>query len=210
MAFLVAVRGYSGGYITAAENVNGWDWLVSDTAPSAKKQKPAPSSSADNVTSTNTSNASNNGSPSKRTRKNSNDTNNPPYQVYVTYWGSELIGALVLRISKRDRTAYVRAWTVKNRYRGKGVGKALLEDGVKGVMGLAGDSNGGTAVGKIKSVELEDTHTGSLRIFPENVFGGIIPLGLNRVFERREESARRAIDEALDAVVVQQREKGKR
>ena len=207
MAFLVAIRGYTGGYITAAENVNSWEWLVSDTAPSAKKQSPRSSSSTGSITATST----NNGSPSKRARKNSNDTNNPPYQVYVTHWGSELIGALVLRISKRDRTAYVRAWTVKNKYRGKGVGKALLEDGVKGVMGLTGNNSGETVgIGKIKSVELEDTHTGSLRIFPETVFGGMIPLGLNRVFDKREDSARRAIEDVLSDVMVQQREKGKR
>lgn len=86
-----------------------------------------------------------------------------------------------------------------------------MEDGVKGVMGLTGNNSGETVgIGKIKSVELEDTHTGSLRIFPETVFGGMIPLGLNRVLDKREDSARRAIEDVLSDVVVQQREKGKR
>jgi len=56
----------------------------------------------------------------------------------VTRWGEEIIGALVIRVSKREKKGFVRAWTVARRYRGKGVGKALLEEGVKLVMGKAG------------------------------------------------------------------------
>ena len=194
MAFLVAVRGYTSGYIFAAENVNGWDWLISDTPPSTKRSAKKDPSSASPDTNT--------PSPSsgRRSRKNSNDTTIP--QVYVTYWGSELIGALVLRASKRDRTAYVRAWTVKNKYRGKGVGKALLEEGVKGVM--LGDG-GGIGIGKIKNVALEDNHTGSARVFPDAVYG--IPTGINRVFDKREDGARRAIDDVVRQTLTQQKAK---
>lgn len=68
--------------------------------------------------------------------------------IVVTKWGEEVIGALVIRVSKRERKAYVRAWTVLRRYRGKGVGKSLLEEGVKRVMGKAA----------VKGVEFEEEH----------------------------------------------------
>jgi predicted GNAT family acetyltransferase len=64
-------------------------------------------------------------------------------RVLVVKWGSEIIGALVLgwadnsegarkRGTRRRRgKAVVRAWTVKGKYRGKGVGGGLLEEAVK-------------------------------------------------------------------------------
>ena len=66
----------------------------------------------------------------------------------VTKWGEEIIGALVIRVSKRERKGYIRAWTVLRRYRGKGVGRGLLEEGVKRVMGKAA----------VKGVEFEEEH----------------------------------------------------
>ena len=199
MVFLVAIRGYTSGYIHAAENVRLWDWLISDAPPSSTKTAADISSIA----------ASSSGSPSspssKRTRKNSNDTT--VSQVYVTQWGDEIIGALVLRVSKRDRTAYVRSWTVKNKYRGKGVGKVLLEEGVRGVMLGESSATDGIAIGKIKDVILQDTHTGSLRVLPDVTVGGLLPLSLNSVFERREEKTRRSIDDAVRAVIAGQKSK---
>jgi GNAT superfamily N-acetyltransferase len=56
-------------------------------------------------------------------------------------WGEDVIGALVLgwadndaakkRGRRRRGKALVRAWTVKLKYRGKGVGEGLLEEAVK-------------------------------------------------------------------------------
>lgn len=60
--------------------------------------------------------------------------------VFVTKFGEEIIGALVLdwvsgessrQKRKKAWRGEIRAWTVKLRYRGKGVGAALLEDAVK-------------------------------------------------------------------------------
>lgn len=55
--------------------------------------------------------------------------------VLVTQWGEEIIGAVALRCPRKEKKAYLRAWTVRARYRGKGVGRALLEEGVRHVWG---------------------------------------------------------------------------
>lgn len=73
----------------------------------------------------------------------------------VTKWGEEIIGALVVRVSRRERKAFVRAWTVLRRYRGKGVGRGLLEEGVGRVMGKAG----------VKGVEFEEEHASMFAFF---------------------------------------------
>lgn len=67
-------------------------------------------------------------------------------QMLVTKWGDDVIGTIVLSWAKpespggnrkekkkndKKKWAIIRAWTVKNKYRGKGVGKALLEDAVR-------------------------------------------------------------------------------
>ena len=59
----------------------------------------------------------------------------------VVKWGEEIIGALVLgwadndAAKKRGRRkrgkAVIRAWTVRLKYRGKGIGESLLEEAVK-------------------------------------------------------------------------------
>lgn len=61
--------------------------------------------------------------------------------VVVSEWAEKIIGALVLRIVRRDRTAYVRAWTTGLRYRRTGVGRELLEEGVRVAMGEKGCRN---------------------------------------------------------------------
>lgn len=91
MAFLIAVRWLTGGYIGLAEKI-GADWLGDD-------------------------------------------------RVVVAKWGNDVIGALVLgwadndaakkRGRRRRGKAVVRGWTVKLKYRGKGVGEGLLEEAVK-------------------------------------------------------------------------------
>jgi GNAT superfamily N-acetyltransferase len=71
-------------------------------------------------------------------------------------WGEDIIGSLVLgwadndaakkRSRRRRGKAVVRAWTVKLKYRGKGVGEGLLEEAVKvagekGADGIVFDAN---------------------------------------------------------------------
>ena len=91
MAFLIAIRWLTGGYIGLAEEV-GAEWLGDD-------------------------------------------------RVIVAKWGDDIIGSLVLgwadgdaakkRGRRRRGKAIVRGWTVKLKYRGKGVGEGLLEEAVK-------------------------------------------------------------------------------
>lgn len=62
-------------------------------------------------------------------------------RVIVAKWGDDIIGALVLgwadgdaakkRGRRRRGKAIIRGWTVKIKYRGKGVGECLLEEAVK-------------------------------------------------------------------------------
>jgi GNAT superfamily N-acetyltransferase len=62
-------------------------------------------------------------------------------KLLVVKWGEDIIGSLVLgwadndaakkRGRRRRGKAVVRAWTVKLKYRGKGVGEGLLEEAVK-------------------------------------------------------------------------------
>ncbi|KAL8787272.1 MAG: hypothetical protein Q9195_007831 [Heterodermia aff. obscurata] len=161
MIELVAVRYLTRGYIFAAETIN-WNWLLESP----------PTSSAGHSRSN--SNSSNSGH--KRGRSN---TAEEPL-IVVTKWADEVIGALVIRVSKRERKAYVRAWTVLRRYRGKGVGRSLLEEGVARVMGKAG----------VKGVDFDEDHANSLRILP--------PF-LNAAFDTQEDRARDILDEVLTA-----------
>jgi GNAT superfamily N-acetyltransferase len=62
-------------------------------------------------------------------------------RVVVVKWGGDIIGSLVLgwadndaakkRGRRRRGKAVIRGWTVKLKYRGKGVGESLLEEAVK-------------------------------------------------------------------------------
>jgi GNAT superfamily N-acetyltransferase len=91
MAYLIAVRWFTGGYIALAEEI-GMDWLGED-------------------------------------------------RMIVAKWGEDVIGSLVLgwadndaakkRGRRRRGKAVIRGWTVKLKYRGKGVGEGLLEEAVK-------------------------------------------------------------------------------
>lgn len=108
MAYLLAIRFATSGYIQIAESL-GWDWLVS------------PDTGDEDV-------------------------------VIGTRFGSELVGALVLRLeagssgsgghhhsrkksrgqnSLRGGKGVIRAWTTKLRYRGKGVGADMLQEAVR-------------------------------------------------------------------------------
>lgn len=118
MSVLIGIRWLTGGYIAAAERIN-WDWLTDTTPP----------------VSSSTSNHSH--TYSNGHKRGRSATIEEPI-LLVTKWGEEIIGALIIRVSKREKKGFVKAWTVARRYRGKGVGKALLEEGVKLVMGKSG------------------------------------------------------------------------
>lgn len=126
MIVLAAIRYLTRGYIDHAESIN-WEWLTGSA-------QPTPASLSKN------SSSYNNG----HRRGRSASVEEPI--VMVTKWGEEIIGALIIRISKRDKKAFVRAWTVSQKYRGKGVGRDLLAEGVKNAMRKSG----------VKGVEFAD------------------------------------------------------
>lgn len=135
------------GYIALAETIN-FTWLEgpaglrvggkkghgrSPSGGASGNVDPAPivkASSGGNIV-----NGSGNG---KRSRNNSNSSSRGGEAkdveniVIVSKWGEEeIIGSLVMRVSRKEKKAVIRAWTVKLRYRGKGVGRGLLEEGVR-------------------------------------------------------------------------------
>ena len=91
-------------YAKLAESIN-WDWLGGYTPPSTPTGE--------------------RGSGFKKQSKCDDPV------VLVSKWGEEVIGTLVMKVVKRERKAYVRAWTVDSSCRGKGIGGGLLEEGVR-------------------------------------------------------------------------------
>lgn len=55
--------------------------------------------------------------------------------ILITKWGEEIIAVVVVKVLKKEKRGLVRAWTTGLRYRGKGVGKDLLEQGVDVALG---------------------------------------------------------------------------
>ena len=153
MAVLLGVRWASGGYIDLAENVGTWKWFDQGSTPSKEDG------------------------------------------IIFSRFGEEIIGALVLRGVKSDDGSYptsprkrkqnnldlkgvIRGWTVKYRYRRKGVGQGLLEEAVK-VCGDRGWSGPAFA----------DDHANSGRILPGIFNGG---------FDRREKIGREMLERVLE------------
>ena len=136
MSAMLGVRWYTAAYISIAEGI-GFKWLQDTTRPRSN------------------SNGSISGSP------NGNGNGNRDPIVLIARGGNEIIGALVLRVMKRERKGYVRAWTVKMKYRHKGVGRGLLEEGAKAVWGKGG-----------RGMQFEDDHANAGRALPEYFNGG--------------------------------------
>jgi ribosomal protein S18 acetylase RimI-like enzyme len=164
MAILIAVKWATGEYIEHAERVGTWVWLVQE-------------SDDDN---------------SKREGE----------EILITKYGDEIIGALVLRIerdttpvsspqtssrnsrsSKRkqlatsSRTGVIRAWTVKRRYRQRGIGTELLEEAVTLCR-----------TRQLHGPVFSDQHANSKRV---------LPALFNDVFDRREQRARSLLDKVI-------------
>ena len=104
VAALAAIYWITTDYASLAERIN-WDWLGGYTPPSTPTGE--------------------RGTALKKQSKCDDPV------VLVSKWGEEVIGALVMKVVKRERKAYVRAWTVDSKYRGNGIGGGLLEEGVR-------------------------------------------------------------------------------
>ncbi|KAF2152361.1 hypothetical protein K461DRAFT_327896 [Myriangium duriaei CBS 260.36] len=105
-------------------------------------------------------------------------------EVVIAKYGQEVIGAAVWGWmdegkKKKGRKAEVVAWTVRLKYRGKGIGVGLLETVVDEVRG-----KGGEGVGMVEG-----------GIYSKRVLWNVY----NGVFERREERAKRALQATWEA-----------
>jgi len=109
-------------------------------------------------------------------------------RLIVVKWGEDIIGALVLgwadndaakkRGRRRRGKAVIRAWTVKLKYRGKGVGEGLLEEAVK----VAGERGA-------DGIVFDADHANSKRILP-TIF--------NSFLDKQEAKAEKALKKVAD------------
>lgn len=109
-------------------------------------------------------------------------------RMIVVKWGEDVIGSLVLgwadndaakkRGRRRRGKAVVRAWTVKLKYRGKGVGEGLLEEAVK----IAGERGA-------DGILFDADHANSKRVLPA-IFNGFI--------DKQEAKAEKALRKVAD------------
>ncbi|KAF4305185.1 gnat family [Botryosphaeria dothidea] len=110
--------------------------------------------------------------------------------VVITRFGGQIIGALVLgwagpsstgnkAARRRKGRGVIKAWTVKLRYRGKGVGTGLLEEAVKETVRRGGEG-----------VEFAEEHANSRRFLPHS-FNGFL--------DRREDRAHDALQDVINS-----------
>lgn len=125
-------------------------------------------------------------SPASNGNGNGTSNNRDPI-VVVSKWGDEVIGALVMRVVKRERKGYVSAWTVKPRYRNKGIGRGLLEEAAKVVWGKGG-----------RGVVFEEGHANAKKVLPD-IFNG--------AFEKNEAKSRQML---MEVVAETKRERSSR
>ncbi|KAF4331594.1 acetyltransferase [Fusarium beomiforme] len=94
-------------------------------------------------------------------------------------FGEDIIAAVVLRLNKSDKTAFIRAWTTRARYRRRGLGGDMLRESVK----IAKQK-----LGRDCTVDFAPDHANSQMPLKE-VF--------NAPFIMREAKAKKALDAAL-------------
>ncbi|KAF3062053.1 putative acetyltransferase protein [Daldinia childiae] len=150
MTYLMAIRYFTGQYIQVAESMK-WSWMVSEDGEE--------------------------------------DT------VIGVRFGNDLIGALVLRLEpnpslagkKRNRNSMlkggkgvIRAWTVKLKYRHKGVGSDMLHEAVKVTR---------ERCGKDAEVGFAKEHANSTMVLPE---------AFNGPFRKEEQRAAKALEKVLN------------
>lgn len=110
-------------------------------------------------------------------------------------YGDEIIGATILRLERSGGTggkrkkgfktggeALIRAWAVRIRYRGKGVGTELLEEAIR----VSREKLGNSA-----KIGFAAEHANSTMVLPEFFNGG---------FRRKEARAAKALDKTLHSV----------
>lgn len=126
--------------------------------------------------------------------------------VLVTKFGDEIIGTVVLgwekgeKGSRRKRSGkgIVRAWTVRLRYRHKGIGRALLEEAVKIVGEKGGDG-----------IEFAEDHASELLKWRTPIMVGDVltyadshrilkPNFFNKAFDKKDQEARELLQEIVD------------
>ncbi|KAJ9644928.1 uncharacterized protein PV06_08782 [Exophiala oligosperma] len=109
MSILVTIRWLTGGYLEEAENVGTWKWL------------------------------------SKGRETDDSPAVGDADEILLTRFGDEVVGTVIIRGERETpsggsprkprrnapATGVIRGWTVKRRYRRKGVGQGLLEEAVK-------------------------------------------------------------------------------
>ena len=150
MACLIAIRGATAGYLTQAEDFK-WAWIQNEESEEE-------------------------------------DT------IIGSRYGEEIIGACVLRLERNGNGAgkkkvkngktggqgVVRAWTVRIRYRGGGVGTGLLEEAVKVTREKLGNS---------AEIGFAAQHANSKMVLPETFNGG---------FRKRERKAAKALEAVVE------------
>jgi ribosomal protein S18 acetylase RimI-like enzyme len=118
-------------------------------------------------------------------------------EILITKYGSEIIGALVLRgirdsaSPKRKNapvTGYIRAWTVLRRYRRKGIGQGLLEEAI----GYCNEKGW-------NGPEFDEEHANCKKLVHPTFLGG---------FKKRERQAREMLERTIEEVGTSK--KGKR
>jgi Acetyltransferase (GNAT) family len=151
MAFLVAARWATSGYLRAAEGLR-WSWLEEEDL------------------------------------------------VVVTRFGEEIIGVAVIRIMDEGARAEVRGWAVRMRFRGKGVGGALLEEGVRLAREKMGEE-GEIVFADDHASQFSPSHIYPLQLtHPPNPDSlRILPDYFNGPFAKREARARKALEKILEA-----------
>ena len=135
MAGLLGVRLLTSPYISLAEEID-FRWLDGSNKEGDGSGGPSDPSK----------NGSESGKEVVHKRSGSDGKNSDPI-IIISKWGEEIMGALVLRFVKKERKGYVRAYTVRLRYRRKTVGEGLLEEAVKVVWGRGG-----------RAVEFDENH----------------------------------------------------
>ncbi|KAI9731343.1 MAG: hypothetical protein M1834_005246 [Cirrosporium novae-zelandiae] len=186
MTALIAIRWATSGYIARAEEVGTWGWLRTGYLSSP------PCSTFSSY-------------PFLSFFATGNQTQSPLDEgediIWTTTYGNTTISVLLVRFigvgGRRGRKrgagkAVVRAWTTKLRYRGKDVGRAILEEGVRwGVRergverwGIAGNMDGGSGSGSGRSI----------------YNGDLLPRCFRSGFLKREKRAMGVLDEVVEEV----------
>ncbi|PGH13290.1 hypothetical protein AJ80_06401 [Polytolypa hystricis UAMH7299] len=172
MAMLLIVQWATGGYLVEAERVGTWAWLNAREEGGEEEEEEEEEEVED--------------------------------EIFITTYGEEVIGALILRFlstpsppskqarkgetSPVRRKGVIRAWTVKRRFRNKGVGTALLEEAVLRCREKCGGGEDETvATGPV----FANNHANALRVLPKM---------LNGAFEKREVWAQATLERVIREV----------